>query len=182
MVNINLLPWREELQDERQKEILSLAAVVGVCAIVVVVVMHLIFAGWVEKQSYRNNFLQTEMNQANQQRQELQSYEDKHKQITIQINTIRALQNSRLKLVRLLDELARILPKGILITKIRQEEDIIDIQGYAESNSEVNDLIRKIARSEYFTEPELNEVIESNSRIGASRFRLQLQSNEGPTT
>ena len=179
MVSINLLPWREEQQDEKRKEIFSLAAVVAIVAVICLVFMHMVFGSSVEKQERRNVYLQTEIDQANKEVSALQSYQDKHKQLTIQLDTIHALQSSRQQLVRLLDELARILPDGIQITKINQEDDVIDINGYAESNTLVNELMRKIADSTYFIEPELNEVIESSSRPGAMRrFRLQLQSND----
>jgi type IV pilus assembly protein PilN len=56
-------------------------------------------------------------------------------------------------------------------------EDLLELQGLAESNARVSALMRRMDSSEYFTKPELDSITsEKGSMI--STFKLNLQQNQ----
>jgi len=71
--------------------------------------------------------------------------------------------------VHLLNELARHTPEGVYLTAIRQADKVVTINGIAQTNERVSELLRNTARnSEWLEKPELVEIkianLSANSR------------------
>src|SRR5690554_7218549 len=60
MANINLLPWRQELRKERQKEFFMVIGLVVAAALFILYSLNGYYAGAIENQNKRNNFIKSE--------------------------------------------------------------------------------------------------------------------------
>ena len=68
------------------------------------------------------------------------------------------LQDGRSRAVTLVDEVARELPEGVYLKGIRQQGDIITLEGVADTNARVATLVRNFGSSEWMESPELIEI------------------------
>ena len=166
MAHINLLPWREELRKQKQKEFVTTAAVSAVFAVLLVFAAHLYVNGKISFQKYRNDFLQSEINVLNKRIQRIENLESMKQGLLARMNVIQDLQSSRPESVHLMDELVRSLPDGVFINSFTQQSRNLSMQGVAQSNARVSDYMRNIDSSEWFQRPHLDQITttEANRR------------------
>ncbi len=121
MPRINLLPWREELRKQRNKEF-------GVAAVIVVLLMggivlavHFQHKQQIEFQkNERNAFLEGETAKLDQKIKDIKNLEAEKERLLARMQIIQRLQSSRPQVVHLLEELATTLPEGVHYTKFQQ--------------------------------------------------------------
>ena len=84
--------------------------------------------------------------------------------------------------VHLLNELVRQLPDGVYIANMRQVNQTVTIQGVAQSNERVSELLRNLANnSEWLTRPELVEIVAATVALSpreqrrVSNFNIRVQ-------
>lgn len=158
MSQINLLPWREELREEKKKEFFTI--LVGV----VIIALGLIFLAGrsigtdIDYQKGRNSYLTKEIKKLDQQNFEINQLEQKREELIERMNVIQSLQGNRPVIVRLYDELVRTLPDGVHYTSVTYKAGALSINGVAKSNNRVSELMRKLDRSQWFSGPNLSSV------------------------
>jgi type IV pilus assembly protein PilN len=75
--------------------------------------------------------------------------------------------------VHLLSELTRQFPEGVFITSMKQDNQLISLQGTAQSQERVSELLRNLAyHSPWFTKPELIEIVAANIALGKEQRRV----------
>jgi type IV pilus assembly protein PilN len=188
MAHINLLPWREELRKQKQKEFISTATISAVLAGVLVLVAHLYVNGKIEYQNQRNNYLQTEIDILNKRIGRIQELESMKQGLLARMNVIQDLQSSRPESVHMMDELVRSLPDGVFLNLFKQRNKKLTMEGIAQSNARVSDYMRNIDTSEWFSDPHLDLIrtTESNRRRianftlrGEQRARVMNEAGNG---
>jgi type IV pilus assembly protein PilN len=155
MAHINLLPWREALRKQKQREFGLMAAGAVVIAGLVVLLAHLHVDGMIQNQNERNAFLQSEITVLNKRIGRIQELEAMKQDLLARMTVIQELQSSRPESVHLLDELVRTLPDGVYLNKFSQRDRGLTMQGAAQSNARVSDYMRNIDSSDWFTAPRL---------------------------
>ena len=88
------------------------------------------------------------------------------------MDIIQQLQRNRPEIVRLFDELVRILPEGVHLSSLQQKQRNLQMIGIAQSNARVSALMRNIDQSDWLAEPKL-EIIEVGKKEGAREFSLR---------
>lgn len=166
MAHINLLPWREELRKQKQKEFISTSTISAVLAGVLVLVAHLYVNGKIEYQKQRNNYIQAEIDILNKRIGRIKELESMKQGLLARMNVIQDLQSSRPESVHLMDELVRSLPDGVFLNLFKQRNKNLTMEGIAQSNARVSDYMRNIDTSEWFSDPHLDLIrtTESNRR------------------
>lgn len=167
MPTINLLPWREELRKQRQKNFGLAAALAFVLGAGVVFAAMKYTDGNIDYQNDRNKYLQGEIKVLDEQIVEIKNLESVRERLLARMQIIEELQSSRPEIVHLLDELARSIPEGVHLEALRQAGARVTIEGIAQSSTRVSALMRNIDRSEWLTDPGL-EVVEKLDGAGAS--------------
>jgi type IV pilus assembly protein PilN len=147
MAKINLLPWREELRKKKQQDFISGVGlgILLVCLLLIVVYMYI--EGLKEFQERRNKMIQDEITILDKRIQEIKDIEEKKNKLLTKIDVIQKLQESRPEVVHLFDELTKITPDGVYITKFTQTGTLLSMDGKAESNARVSAFMRTIDNS-----------------------------------
>lgn len=177
MPRINLLPWREELRKQRQKNFAI--AVVGalVAAAIVTLMAGLIMQGRIDYQSERNAVLKQEIARLDKLIEEIANLERQKDRLLARMEVIEELQRRRPDSVHLFDQLVRIVPEGVFYNEVRQTANRIEMDGMAESSTRVSSLMRNVEASQWLQAPGL-EVVESTQDadgVKRSRFRVSAQ-------
>jgi len=174
MARINLLPWREELRKQRQREF-GVMIVVGLLIFVgIAAYAHFFIEDMMENQGRRNATLQREIDALDLKIIEIRNLEKKKADLLARMNIIQTLQQSRPQIVHLFDEIARTAPEGVFLTSLRQKGAKLDMQGQAQSNARVSSYMRKIDQSGWIGHPQLQSIITKGKGKdgGHNRFKL----------
>jgi len=162
MARINLLPWREERRALRQREfygMLGLAAALGVL---------LSFLAWfsygqqVSGQQGRNHYLQQEIDKVKAQNEQIKTLGRQKDRLLARKKVIEQLQANRSQMVRLFDSLVRTIPDGVALSSIKQEGEMLTLEGRAQSNARVSAYMRNLEGSGWMTKPDLS-IIEAKA-------------------
>ena len=177
MTRINLLPWRELLRKEREREFITIAGGAAFLMCLVIVYVHFHMAGVIDNQNGRNAFLEKEIKKVESQIKEIDRLETEKSQLLARMNVIEELQGQRPQMVHLFDEVLKAVPDGVYLTSIKQSGTSVAIEGIAQSNARVSAFMRNIDTSHWLAEPKL-DVIEAlsgkNTQKGSS-FKLNLK-------
>jgi len=176
MAHINLLPWREELRNQRKRDFFIFAGSAAFAMVVLVVVLHFIFVGLIDNQDERNAYMQTEIKKVEAQIKEINELEKTKQQLIERMKVIDQLQKNRPEVVHMFDELVRMIPDGMYLTSVVQKDRTLTIEGKAQSNARVSALMRALDASAWFTNPQL-EIIQSSTGKGedTQNFKMHVQ-------
>jgi type IV pilus assembly protein PilN len=158
MANINLLPWREWQKQERKKNFLVTLAGTVVVAVVIILLVDRIMNSNISNQNARNEVLREQIVILNGEIEEIRQLREQKAALTERMTVIQNLQGTRPVIVRLFDELVRTLPEGVYYNTVTRTNDVVSLQGVAESNNLVSALMRSLDDSEWFSNPTLRQV------------------------
>jgi len=171
MTKINLLPWREALRAERQRNFIISLGVAVMIALALVGAVHLYMEFLQERQNQRNAYLEREIASVNKKLGKIRKLEAERRALLDRMNIIQRLQATRPEIVHLFDEIPRRLPDGVYIKTMRQLGNTVTVNGVAQSNARVSSFMRNLDRSEWFDNPRL-EVIKTVAGGPGGRQRL----------
>ena len=162
-MHINLLPWRERLREERRREFLTIMMGFVIIAGGLVFLLDRYFNGEITMQQVRNVFVRAEIPLLDAQVAEINQLRQQKEDIRARMNVITDLQGTRPVIVRIFDEMVRTLLDGIFYEQVQRIEDVIAVEGIAESSARITELMRNLDDSEWFKATDLSEfsVVES---------------------
>jgi type IV pilus assembly protein PilN len=163
MILINLLPHREAARKQR-KDIFNLS--LGASALLGGLIsgaIFLWFQGQVSSQQAKNRLLGGEIKVLEGQIKDIASLESEIAALRARQQAVEDLQADRNQPVHLMTELVKQLPDGVYITAMRQDSQNVTLQGVAQSNERVSELLRNLANNTpWFSKPELVEIVAGN--------------------
>lgn len=180
MPHINLLPWREGLRKQRQKEFGVIVAVALLAMGGVIVAAHLQVQEMIGYQESRNQRIDQEIAALDRKIKEIQDLEKEKENLIARMRIVEQLQTSRPEVVHLFDELVKAVPEGIYLTRVEQKGAAITIDGYAQSNARVSSFMRALDGSEWLEKPDLVriEAVKQQTRdtggLRLSQFSLKV--------
>jgi len=177
---INLLPWREELRKEQDRQLFVLAAVAWLLMGVVVGYGHFHMTARIEAQNARNNYLKAEISKLDKQIKEIRDIKKKRAALVARMNVIYRLQADRTKLVYVMDGLVKTIPEGVYYRSLTKNGNTIKIDGTAQSNARVSALMRNFEASRWFKNPDLAVInIQGSGGSRISLFKMTVQQGSG---
>ena len=135
--------------------------------------------GLIENQNSRNQFLSQTIAKVDQEIKEIENLEKEKEALLARMKVIQELQGSRSEIVHIFDELAKAIPENIYLIKASRSGTNISLEGVADSNDYVSELMRNLNDSPWFTNPKLT-VIEAGRKDypNGSWFQLQVAQSE----
>lgn len=158
MAQINLLPWREQLREERKKRFLTILAIVVVVGVGIILLADQYFSSAIARQTARDEYIKTEITKLDQRIAQISELQNRRKQLIARMKTIQDLQGNRPVIGRVFDQLARTLPDGVYFTEVKMTGQSVAITGSAESNNKVSELMRNLDGSPWLGSAALTEV------------------------
>jgi len=177
MTQINLLPWREQLREERKQRFFVLLVVVLLLAVGVIFLASQYFNTAIENQQARNNFIRAENTALDARIKEISELKTRRQQLIERMKIIQDLQGNRPIVSRIFDQVVRTIPDGVYFSSLKLTGKTVAIEGEAESNSLVSNLMRNQDASEWLAAPNLTEVkaVSADNTDQTSRFKMTVQ-------
>lgn len=166
MILINLLPHREAARKRKRETFftaLGAAALIGGLAAGAI---YLWYQTQISSQQGKNSFLQAENKRLDNQIKDIATLQAEIASLRARQQAVEDLQADRNLPVHLLNELVKQLPDGVYVSSMRQDNRTVTLQGVAQSNERVSELLRNLANnSPWLTRPELVEIVASNVNL-----------------
>ncbi|MES3024516.1 MAG: PilN domain-containing protein [Pseudomonadota bacterium] len=167
MIRINLLPHREEKRKQKMAAfyaLLALGAVVGGAIVLVVAGYN---ASRLSIQDERNTVLRSANVDLDAKITQIATLKVEIEGLKARQQAVEDLQGDRNQPVFLLDELVKQTPDGVYLKSFRQEGQRVVINGYAQSQERVAELLRNVNNlSPWLERPDLTEVKSANLQQG----------------
>lgn len=171
MPRINLLPWRDELREQRRNQFYMSLGAAAAGAGLAILATNITFGSIIGHQNDRNRMLQNEIDALNIQIEEILSLEDQKDRLLARMEIIEQLQRSRPGIVHVFEEIVTTLPDGVYLNSLKQNGTRMEIVGAAESNTRVSALMRNIDESGWLSNPDLEVVEVKATRLGGEGMR-----------
>ena len=174
MARINLLPWRAERRKQRQKDAMVMLALSALAAVVLSFLIVGFYNGQIDGQNERNNFLKARIAEVDTQIAEIDKLDQQKAKLLARKEVIEKLQANRSQMVHLFDSLVRTIPDGVMLTSIKQDNEILTLEGRSQSNARVSTYMRNLEGSGWMTNPEL-AIIEARGEDKGLPYVFKLQ-------
>lgn len=183
MILINLLPHREAARKRRRETFQATMLASALVGLLIAGAIYWWFQMMIEDQQAKNTFLQGEIKVLEGQIKEIASIEEEIAALRARQKAVEDLQSDRNLPVHLLSELVAQLPDGVYITSLKQTNQSVVMQGMAQSNERVSEMLRNLSNNTpWLSKPELVEIVASSvaltprdqRRVSAFNLRFQL--------
>lgn len=158
MARINLLPWREELRRERQKQFIISVVMTLILGVLLVFLIGMTFDRRIDHQQARNGTLKGEIAKLEVRIKRIDQLEETRERLLSRKRIIEELQASRSLTVELLDKLAKSIPVGLTLQTVRQQGLNVTLTGWSQSNARVSAYLQSLDASDLFQDPDLGIV------------------------
>ncbi|MGH1539178.1 MAG: PilN domain-containing protein [Arenicella sp.] len=175
LTNINLLPWREQRRNERNKRILFICVFAWVLTGILAFAVVKYWDGRIEYQQARNVYLKKEIKKLSKVIKEIETLKDKRNAIVERMEVIQSLQENRAQIVHLFDDVVRKLPSGVYLDSMNKSGLNLQLNGRAQSNGRVSALMRNLDSSDWFDNSSLKVVdLVDQQGVSISKFDIQV--------
>lgn len=170
MARINLLPWRQEARERKNKEFITLVVAVVLLALLVAFAAWSYFNNELQEQQAANDLIAQENTRLDGVLTEIEDIEQRREDIISRMKVIQDLQGRRPVPVRLWDDLAKAIPPALYLNSLRREGDLITLEGRADNPNVVSSLIRNLDASDWMD----NSAVRSISQNVAAYQNTQM--------
>lgn len=168
MILINLLPHREAAR-KRRRDLFNIS--LGASALLGGLLAGSIFLWFqaeITSQQSNNTLLETEIKKLEAQIKDIATLEAEIAALRARQQAVEDLQSDRNLPVHLLTELMNQLPDGVYVNKMTQVDQAVTLNGVAQSNERVSELLRNLANNTpWFSKPELIEIVSGTASVSA---------------
>ncbi len=168
MARINLLPWRAEERERRNKEFITLVVAVTLLTLLAAFATWSYFNNELEEQLDANALIEQENARLDTVLSEIDGLEQRREDIISRMQVIQDLQGRRPVPVRLWDDLAKAMPSALYLNNLKREGDVITLTGLADNPNVVSNLIRNLDSSKWMGNSAVSNIQQNISAYQAA--------------
>ncbi len=135
MSNINLLPWREDLRQVKNKNFLAILTVTVVVSGFLVLCADLGLGHKIKVLAMNAGYMEESLKVVNGQITQIQNLKQDKQELLNRMKVIRSLEFDRVSVVQLLDAMPRVISNSIYFTEIDRSEIKVDDGSQADDAS-----------------------------------------------
>ena len=107
---------------------------------------------------------------------QIRTLNEKKSELQKRTSVVEQLQRSRNVGTQVLDEIAKVIPLGIYLTKMEKQGNSLQLLGKSESNNHLANMIRKIESSDLFDDAVLESITSNDARSKLlSDFKMRVR-------
>ena len=179
MAKINLLPWRDELREKRKKEFIAICIGAFFLGVIAAAVVWFYYDQKLQDQEQANQLIVSTNQNLDVQLKSLEGLQEQRNAIIERMKLIQGLQSQRPIAVHLIDELVRVVPSNLYITKFTRVGDKFTLEGKAESPNAVAELLRNLEASPWYRNAFMNSFLAVEAKKDQSPTSVVPRVEEG---
>lgn len=173
MIKINLLPHREEKRKQRKNAFYALMTGSAIAGVACVMLVGVVINDNIENQNQRNQFIKDENTRLDGEIKEIAKLKEEIEALEARQRAVEDLQADRNQPVYLMDELVKQVPEGSYVRSLKQDGQRIVLNGHAQSNERVSELLRNFGNnSPWLERPDLIEIRSTNFGQGKNAKKV----------
>lgn len=145
MILINLLPYREEARKRVREGFYTNMAIAALLGVAISVVIWFALSQLQSRQDDRNRFLANENAQLDEKIAQISNLKAEIAALQARKTAVENLQSDRNLVVHWLEDLAKLTPDGIYLTKAQQSGLELTVNGVTLSNDQVSEFLARTA-------------------------------------
>jgi type IV pilus assembly protein PilN len=157
MARINLLPWRTERRNQRQRDFYAMLGVAAAAAVLFWLLWGYVMGLRIDDQDSRNTYLKDQIHKLDEALVEVKSLETTRDNLKARKEIIEKLQAGRAQMVHMFDELVKTIPDGVRLLSLKQSGDVLTLQGVAQANGTVAAYMRNLDASPWLKSSDLQK-------------------------
>ena len=165
---VNLLPWRERRRERRRRQFLTLLVLAALVSGAVLLLLYRTIHANIASNTDENQRLRIEIARLEARGAEAERLRGEQEQTLRHMQVLNQLQRSRPLAAEILAQLAKSLPDAAHYRRLARSGAELRMEGEADSQAAIAELMRELAVSPLFTEVELAGVTEAGSAAGTS--------------
>ena len=159
MIRINLLPHREEKRKQKKTAFFALLGLGAIAGAAIVLLVGAYNARRISIQNERNQVIKAAIVSLDKKIAEIATLKQEIEALKARQQAVEDLQGDRNQPVYLMDELVKQTPAGVYLKAFKQDGQKVAVNGYAQSQERVSELLRNLAgASPWLERPDLIEV------------------------
>ena len=162
LIKINLLPYREALQQKRKQQFKALMLVAAAIGVGLAALTYVSIDRMVAAQEARNQFLTTKTQELDKELASIAELQKEKESFLARKQKVEELQNKRFEGAHIVDTINRLVPEGVYLTAVTASgnADAIkyEIKGKATSDNRIAMFMRALPSSGLFQQPELSSI------------------------
>ncbi|QEY25530.1 PilN domain-containing protein [Neisseria zalophi] len=159
LTKVNLLPYREEIQQKKKQQFKTLILLALVVGIGLSAVTYFGINRAISSQEARNEFLNQEISKLDDNLLEINKLEKEKADFLARKQKVEELQEKRFQAAYIIDTLNVLIPEGTYLTAITAENPTTyTISGKATSDNKIAMFMRSIPSTGIFMQPELMSI------------------------
>ncbi len=168
MAKINLLPWRQELRNQRKQEFVAINLAVVAIAAGLVLFGNTLLAKQVSDQEEINLMIKADISKLDGEIKEIDELQKRRDELLARMKVIQDLQGHRPIIVRVFDEMVRALPDGVYLQSLDRVGNTFKIKGVAETTNQISNFMRNLESSQWFAQASLSTVVAEKASTAAT--------------
>ena len=156
MARINLLPWRDELRIKRNNEFVAYCVGALLLGVTAAGGSWFYYDQKLQDQEQANQLIISTNQNLDVQLKSLEGLQEQRDAIVERMKLIQGLQTQRPIAVHLIDEIVRVTPSDMYITRFVRSGDKFTIEGKAASPNTVAELLRNLEASTWYRNAFMN--------------------------
>ena len=148
MILINLLPHREASRKRRKETFYAALGAAALLGGLIAGAAYVWYQAQISGQQSKNTYLQSEIKKLEVDIKEISTLQAEITALRARQQAVEDLQGNRNLPVHLLNELVKQLPDGVYLTSMKQDNQIVTLQGMAQSNERVSELLRNLGQQQ----------------------------------
>jgi type IV pilus assembly protein PilN len=159
MIRINLLPHREAKRKLKKAAFFALLGLGAIAGAAIVLLVGAYNARRISIQNERNQVIKAAIVSLDKKIAEIATLKQEIAALKARQQAVEDLQGDRNQPVYLMDELVKQTPAGVYLKAFKQDGQKVSVNGYAQSQERVSELLRNLAgASPWLERPDLIEV------------------------
>jgi type IV pilus assembly protein PilN len=147
MMQINLLPWREQARQIKKRRFATGAIGCGILAILLLALIHLYLSSITREQGYINGSLQNEVNIEQSAVAATHTQQIEKAKLERKMQYVIGLYGHNYDVIDFLNEIAIVVPQNIFLNRIIRSGKEFTLGGYASSNTDVTTFVDTLKKS-----------------------------------
>lgn len=164
MIEINLLPWREQKREQAKKRFFIYLSGGLLAAYLLSLLIHFYGLHLINIETNRTQQLTNEITKVQKTIKELTGLKELRRVLLTKLLIIETLQATRPLTIHLFDEIIRMLPADIYLSQVERIGNKVIVSGYAASSEAISILLQKITKNHWIQQPELTEIKKTDSK------------------
>lgn len=172
MTVINLLPWREESRKENKKNFLILLIIVISVTLLFCVLFHIFLNIKLARQQNIMQIWESEYAKENTKMAALRVIKKDRLSLLQNIKYLYELRENNYLIVRLMNELAKVVPDTIVLTSIQRDKNVFMVSGVANSSLQVTTFMDNLAKIPFFYKANITNIVSKDSDPEVTEKRI----------